>query len=267
MQLTEDQKRLRDKSLDGQLLWELEEGFELSPRESELIVETVRSYYSQAPDVRVGRVSLWVINLDGSVGKPLKELPKVQVWVSLYGGLEDLEVYRLYGHVGLRRQKLLRISEEIVEQGGIATQEDLGRLLGASIRTIRRDIAYLRNHGIRVLTRGVYFGIGRSVSHKVVIVEMFLSGYVYTEICRRTRHSSKSVKRYVSTFGRVVALYERDIETAEEIAHYVGISTRLASEYLELYFEVRKKPSYQARIKELLEQLSSRPGVEKGGIG
>lgn len=28
-------RRLEDKSLDGQLLWELENGFELSPRESQ----------------------------------------------------------------------------------------------------------------------------------------------------------------------------------------------------------------------------------------
>lgn len=113
--------------------------------------------------------------------------------------------------------------------------------MGTSVRTIKRDIAFLRQQGIQVVTRGVYSDIGPSVRHKVVIEEMYLSGFVYTEICRRTRHSAKAVKRYVNTFGRVVALYARGIREAEEIAHYVGISVRLASEYLELYFRVREK--------------------------
>lgn len=263
-------QRLEEKSLDGQFLWELQSGFELSPRESSLIVETVHLYYRQSPEARSGRVSLWVVSLDASVGKPLQELPKVQVWVTLDAGQDDLEAYERYGHAGLRRQKLLRISEEVVEQGGIPTQEDLARLLGTSVRTIKRDIAYLRKQGLRVVTRGVYSDIGPSVSHKVVIVEMFLSGFVYTEICRKTRHSARAVKRYVNTFGRVVALYERGVQEAEEIAHYVGISARLAAEYLELYFQVRSKSGCRGRIEELLERLSSRrsyPGVDKSGMG
>lgn len=267
-------ERLDLKSRDGQFLWELQDGFELSPRESLLILETARLYYSQSPEPDSGRVSLWVLAKDAGVGKPLDELPKIQVWATLDGGHEDIDAYQQYGHGGLRRQKLLRISEEILEQGGIATQEDLARVLGTSVRTIRRDIAYLRSQGIRVVTRGVYSDIGPSVSHKVVIVELFLSGFVYTEICRRLRHSAKSVKRYVNTFGRVVALYERGIKEANEIAHYVGISERLVLEYLELYSNVKGKGGCAARIKEMLEQLSSRPiypgadasGMKKGAV-
>lgn len=265
MEIGEKQERLKGKSLEGQLLWELEHGFELSPRESELIVDEVRLYYGETPDVRTGRVSLWVVKRDASVGKPLSDLPKIEVVVTLDGGFEDLEAYRIYGHTGLRRQKLMRISEEIVDQGGIATQEDLRRLLGTSLRTIRRDIAYLRNQGIRVLTRGVYSDIGPSASHKVVIVEMFLSGFVYSEICRRTRHSAKAVKRYVDTFTRVVALYHRGIKESDEVAHYAGISSRLATEYLDLYFRIGKEAGYAERIQDLLAQRSSRPDYP--GIG
>lgn len=259
MEIGDQQELLKGKSLEGQLLWELEHGFELSPRESELIVDEVRQYYAGKSDVRTGRVSLWVVRQDASVGKPLSELPKIEVVVTLDGGIEDLEAYRLYGHTGLRRQKLLRVSEEIVDQGGIGTQEDLRRLLGTSLRTIRRDIAYFRNQGIRVFTRGVYSDIGPSTSHKVVIVEMFLSGCVYSDICRRTRHSAKAVKRYVGTFTRVIALYHRGIKEPEEVARYAGISSRLAAEYLELYFRFGKEAGFVDRIQELLAQRSSRP--------
>ena len=271
MEIGEHQERLKEKSLEGQLLWELEHGFELSPRESELIVDEVRLYYGETPDVRTGRVSVWVVRRDSSVGKPLSDLPRTEVVVTLDGGIEDLEVYRLYGHAGLRRQKLMRISEEIVDQGGIATQEDLGRLLGTSLRTIRRDIAYLRTQGIRVLTRGVYSDIGPSASHKVVIIELFLSGCVYSDICRRTRHSAKAVKRYIDIFTRVIALYHRGIKEPEEVAHYAGISSRLAAEYLELYFRIGKDACCTDRIQELLAQRSLRPdypgiGMKKRGL-
>jgi hypothetical protein len=141
--------------------------------------------------------------------------------------------------------------------------------LGTSLRTVRRDIAYLLKQGQRVVTRGVYSDIGPSLSHKVVIVEMFLAGFVYTEICRRTQHSEQAVKRYVNTFSRVVALYQHDLKDAAEIARYVGISERLATEYLELYFKLGKKAGCRERIKDLLAQLPSRPvypGADKSGM-
>jgi hypothetical protein len=256
--------RLSHKSLDGQILWELENGFELSPRESRLILETLSLYYTQNPENRVGRISLWVVAREASVGKPLESIQKVQVWVTLDGGDEDVEIYHRYGQVGLRRQRLLRVSEEIVDQGGIATQSDLARLLGSSVRTIKRDIAYFRNHGIPVLTRGVYSDIGPGISHKRVIVEMYLSGMVYTDICRRMRHSARAVKRYVSTFARVVSLYEHGIEAIGDIGYYVGISSRLAGEYVSLYHDYKGDTHYRSRIEDLLVQLSSRPGYDEG---
>jgi DNA-binding CsgD family transcriptional regulator len=151
------------------------------------------------------------------------------------------------------------VSEEIVDQGGIATQSDLARLLGTSVRTIKRDIAYFRDHGITVLTRGVYSDIGAGVSHKRIIVEMYLSGMVYTEICRRMRHSARAVKRYVSTFARVVSLYEHGVQEVRDISYYVGISSRLAEEYVELYIHFKGYSHYRSRIEDLLVQLSSRP--------
>jgi len=265
----EELRRLDEKSLEGQLLWELENGFELSPRESQGIVEAVKLLYSERPAEQTGRVCLWVVKREVSAAQALREADKIRAWVTLHGGQEDLEAYESYGHAGLRRQKILRITEEILDQGGVATQEDLARLLGTSVRTVRRDIAYLLKQGQRVVTRGVYSDMGPSLSHKVVIVEMFLNGFVYSEICRKTQHAAPSVKRYVNTFGRVVTLYERGVKAAAEIAHYAGISERLASEYLELYSRLGKKSGCRQRIEDLLAQLPTRanyPGADKTGM-
>jgi hypothetical protein len=64
MESTGETNRSQIKSLDGQFIWELENGFELSPRESELMLETVHQYYCQDKDFRRGRVSVWVLHPD-----------------------------------------------------------------------------------------------------------------------------------------------------------------------------------------------------------
>jgi Fic family protein len=65
----------------------------------------------------------------------------VRVELTLDHGSDDREVLRTQGPQARRQHKILRLSEEAEEQGGILTQEDLGRLLQVSSRTIRSDIA------------------------------------------------------------------------------------------------------------------------------
>lgn len=262
-------ERLAQKGLEAQFLWELEYGYELSPRESRGILEAVKLIFGQDPGFEAGKVQLWVVPREEGAGKPISELRKISVWVTLDGGKEDVEVYREYGAIGLRRFRILRVTEEIVDQRGVATQEDLARLFQTSVRTIRRDVASLRGQGYEVTTRGMYRGIGRGVSHKMVIVRQFLEGLTYTEICRRTRHSAGAVKRYVRTFGRVVSLIRRGISQFREIAFYVGISERLAREYVALYEEFKGDDVCAARIEELVGQVGGRAwsgGLKKGVV-
>jgi hypothetical protein len=77
-------------------------------------------------------------------------------------------------------------------------------LLQVSSRTIRSDIAELTADGNMIHTRGFDHDIGRGVSHKSRIVDLYLSGYAYAAIMRKTRHGAHSIKRYVSTFGRLL---------------------------------------------------------------
>lgn len=105
--------------------------------------------------------------------------------------------------VALRRVRLLRLVDEALDQGGEPTQEDLGKALGVTDRTIRSDIAALEAEGYRVATRGKLRGVGRGQTHKVIIVELYLKRYTYTEIRQRTRHSVYAIKRYI-----IIALYD-----------------------------------------------------------
>jgi DNA-binding CsgD family transcriptional regulator len=143
---------------------------------------------------------------------------------------------------------------EAVDQGGVLTQEDLSRFLQTGVRTIRRDVASLRAGGDWVPTRGTVKAIGRGQSHKAKIVEMYLQGMTYTEIVRRARHSPSAIKRYVESFGRVVVLWERGVKGTGEIGYILGVSERLAGEYLSLRRRYDRQ-EYRDRLEEIVRQV------------
>ncbi len=172
------------------------------------------------------------------------------------------------GHA-LRQLKILRLTEEAYHQEGVLTQEDLGRVLQVSSRTIRSDIADLVGHGNTVHTRGYDHDIGRSVSHKTRIVDLYLSGWTYDEIMRRTRHSAHSIKRYVLTFGRLLLLLNRDVSSTRELSRLLNMSERLTREYLELFEKYKEGERWPQVYVELLEQLQAlypaKKKSQKGG--
>ncbi|MCD6317755.1 DUF1670 domain-containing protein, partial [Candidatus Aerophobetes bacterium] len=170
-----------------------------------------------------------------------------------------------YGRVALRQIRILRLVEEALDQGGILTQEDLAHILRVDVRTIKRDIAYLRRKRYLVHTRGQIKGIGRGKSHKVAIVELYLQRHTYTEISRRTRHSPFAIKRYLTTFSRVINLKRKEVDS-EEIAFLLGISSHLTGEYLKLY-QKYNLPQYQDRIEDISSLSSYFPEVSlKKGV-
>lgn len=84
------------------------------------------------------------------------------------GGLEDLAVIEDPGSTVLRRVRVLRMTEEAMDQGGVLTQEDLARLLQTGVRTVRRNVAQLRTDGHWVPTRGTVQDTSRGQSHKAL---------------------------------------------------------------------------------------------------
>ncbi len=260
--------RLAEKTAERQFLYELETDFELAPAASRAVLATAQQVLlASGGEPRAGQMRATVVSAEEPSGKPLAAMKKVDVVVTVDGGLEDLEVLRRFGVPGQRRVRLLRMTEEAVDQGGVLTQEDLARLCHSDVRTIRRDVVALRGEGHWVPTRGVVKEIGRGQSHKAKIVEMYLQRMTYSEIVKRARHSPGAVQRYVETFGRVVVLWEKGVREPGEIAFVVGISARLAGEYLALR-ERYDTPEQRDRLEEIARQVRrvlSGDGEEKGG--
>jgi biotin operon repressor len=192
------------------------------------------------------------VALGESAGKTIEEVEKKEVVVTLDGGIEDIEYEKRHGRIALRSMRMLRVIEEGIEQGVVFSTEDLGRMLGISVRTVKRDVQRLRKEGCEVQTRGYYEGIGRAISHKARIVELYLQGKTYAEIEERMRHTMQAIKRYVETFGRVVyALRRKKLRPAER-SYVLGISEALLREYQKLYFQAIRR--YPERLKEIVER-------------
>lgn len=235
----------------------LRKDFELSPAESKGVLELAKQcLFGEVPKT-LGKVKILCASLAAKHGKPLGEQEMVRVELTLDGGVEDLDVLRRKGSAALRQLKVLRISEEAYEQGGLLTQEDIGRVLQVSERTIRSDIKALIRDGNTVHTRGFDHDIGRSISHKSRIVALFLQGYTYDEIIRKTRHSPFSIKRYVVTFGRLLLLLDKKVTNVVELSRLLHQSERLTTEYLALYDQHKRGDHWPKVYGELLDQLKA----------
>jgi DNA-binding CsgD family transcriptional regulator len=235
----------------------LRKDFELSPAESKGVLELAKEcLFGELPKT-LGKVKVLCASLKAKHGKPLSEQEMVRVELTLDNGIEDMDVLRREGAATLRQLKVLRITEEAYEQEALLTQEDVGRILQVSERTIRSDIKELIRDGNTIHTRGFDHDIGRSVSHKSRIVALYLQGYTYDEIMRKTRHSPFSIKRYVMTFGRLLLLLEKKVTALSELSRLLHQSERLTQEYLELYEKHKQGDHWPKVYVELVGQLSA----------
>jgi DNA-binding CsgD family transcriptional regulator len=249
--------RSMEKTPEQVFISSLRKDFELSPAESQGVLELAKECLFGDIPKTLGKVKVLCASVNAKHGKPLSEQEMTRVELTLDKGVEDLDVLRREGAAALRQLKVLRITEEAWDQEGLLTQEDIGRILQVSERTIRSDIKDLIKDGNTVHTRGYDHDIGRSVSHKSRIVELYLQGYTYDEIMRKTRHSPFSIKRYIVAFGRMLLLLEKKITLIPELSRLLHQSERLTKEYLGLYEEHKGGDHWPKVYVELVEQLTA----------
>jgi uncharacterized protein YerC len=119
----------------------------------------------------------------------------------------------------------------------------------------------LKQQGIDVPTRGTLQDIGPGVTHKSKVVKLWLEGYEYTDIERKTGHSGFSVQRYLSGFSKAVRFHTRGYSLLE-IRELTDMSERLVKEYLDLYETYKAQPESQIRLK----QIQSEPVASKKSL-
>jgi biotin operon repressor len=256
------QDRLAIKTPEAAFLNILQQEFNFSHRVSRELLATAQEMLlgsRPAAAVRPGQVRQVVVSMKAPFGPPLTEADKVEVTLTVDAGAEDAEVRAHSGAEGLRRAQVLRLTEEALEQGGVLTQEDLARALQVSARTIRRAVQVLKAEGYLVHTRGQVKGVGRGQTHKVRIIELWLDRKGYVQIARQTYHAQQSIKRYVSTFLRIVVLHRKGVPVTE-IAFLTRSSEKLVNDYLQVYQTALTVAHRRAKLEEELARVSERQG-------
>ncbi len=148
----------------------------------------------------------------------------------------------------LKFSRIVRYATQARKQGALLSLADLAMLMGIGVDSIRRLLRL--NKQTVVPTRGLIKDIGRGVSHKGQIIELYLQLYTETEIMERTGHSYESIEAYLKEFARVVALASQGLN-AVMIRRVTGRSMVLVNCYLEIYRKYDNDPDYVFRMEQL----------------
>ncbi len=249
------QHRLNVKSLSHQMENLAVQGAGLSPWEAKVLVQSIEEVYFSNPLLQQaahGQMKYLCVEMSEPAGKKIEDCQMVTVLLTVHDQQDEQES-QLYGTppaTSVRHRRLLRMTDEAREQGGLLSQEDLARILMCDSRTIRRDIKSLRKKEIIVPTRGQVCDIGPGVTHRGIAVRLWLEGKEPVEVARHINHSLAAVEKYLEMFKRVAFLRQKHFDDFQ-IALTAGISVAAARTYVGLYKEFSHKSFFKQRIAEI----------------
>lgn len=245
------QARLDIKTCETMFTNLIIEGTNCSPFEAKIINDIAKESfnvgeYSEKKTLLMGQLIWTAISSTEPAGKPLKNCRFKKIVIT-YIDKEDDEICNKYGIKAKRKAQISRMTAEAMDQGALLSQEDIAKILGNDVRTIRRDIKELKELGITVMTRGQQQDIGPGITHREKAVELFLKGLEPVEIGKTIKHTLKAVERYVDTFCRVIYC-QKQLKNILQTALVIGISVSLVNKYLEIKDNFSLKEEYQDRI-------------------
>ena len=249
--------RLQAKSLDAQFMNEMVIGLGCSSFEAEAIVEKVREIYSPlfetSQGLKPGQIQVTVIDASVAPNVPLAKARQRLVTLTLHAGQEDVESRKNGLVPALRQKRLCRMCQEAFQQGGLLTLEDLANLFNCGVRTLVNDLAVLRKKNIVPALRSTTKDMGRAITHRRMIVTLWLQGFEYSEIARKASHSIDSVANYVDKFKRCAALFASGFDV-HAVALMVKLSTSLTQEFQQIHANVQGVPHRIRELEELLKK-------------
>jgi hypothetical protein len=209
-----------------------------------------------------GETIFFAISADEGARVKLEEAKLIPVRLRYFID-EDLKLGPFSSHKtrvsDLKFARIVRYTTEAKAQGALLTLPDLAMLLGIHIDAIRRLID--AHPKIVVPTRGRVKDIGRGVTHRCTIVELYLQMHTETEIVERTGHSYESVEAYLKEFARVVTLVDRGLNNVM-IRRVTGRSMSLVKAYRDLYTKYDKMGEYVFRLVQLKRIFAKDTGKE-----
>ena len=257
-------ERLQAKTPQQRFLCVLERDFQYAPKIAEAILEEAQSCLAGGTEtLRPGQVRVVLVRQGAGHGQPLSDTPTLEITWTVDAGAEDRQVLARHGRQALRQVRLQRLLDEAVEQGGVATQEDLAQVLHTSARTIKRDFVELQARGNYLPSRGNLQGIGRGQTHKAQIIGRWLQGETYDQLALHTHHCPASIQRYLKAFVQVVELHRQGFADSQ-IALLLQTGLPLAREYLAIY-QQQDSPACRERLENQLQRLNRASQPQKRG--
>ncbi len=213
----------------------LKADFALSPAKLRAITDLVEEVLSSLGDGRLpGQVVYWAVAADEPAGKPLSICRLVPVRLTYWDPTDepDRSSNRDANRVqDVKVARIQRLARQAKEAGGYLTYADLSYLLGVHTAAISRMV---RDCSPQVIPlRGVERDIGRAISHRTRVIELYLQMHTESEIVSRTQHSYQSIENYLKDFARCLVLWERGL-TPSMIRRVTGRSMVLVNAYLDL---------------------------------
>ena len=250
-------RRLALKTMNQQMSHLAVHGAGLSPWEAKELVRMIDEvYFSYSQkELKEGQLKYNCVSAKEGAGKALKDCEMISVSLSVFSDFDEEELPNRKNkqrQVVRRQRRLIRLSEEARDQGGLLSQEDLAKLLMCDTKTIRRDVKHLQKEGIVIPTRGQQKDIGPGVTHRELVIRHWVEGKEEVEVASATKHSMGAVESYLQKFKVAVYLRVGKNFTDHEIGVVAGISQRGVKTFLKIYDEFKNKDMFKHRLDEIL---------------
>jgi len=202
------------------------------------LMNVYEKYHHDPWTLSVGQIMWFAVAIDEKPG-PAKTLSNTRIVPVILSIIHD-DDHKLrengFSPKEIRRTRIVRILKEAYNQGGVLSQSDVAIITGISAGVISKEIREYQNETGEVLPyRGTIHDLGRTLTHKRIIISLYLQNVPTPDIARRTSHTEEACDRYIKSFKKVQML----VKTMKplEIARLLGMSESLVKEYLDLHNE------------------------------
>jgi hypothetical protein len=152
----------------------------------------------------------------------------------------------------LHARRMARVLIEAYQQEGLISYSELQWCFLASANHIGRILGwYEHKHNVMLPCPGSVLDMGRMLTHKEIIVSLYLRGLTVLEISRQTYHAPRSVDAYLKVFDSVLILHLYGLPL-KLMAQVLNRGESLIEEYLQLINDNLKE------VGELRKYLRSR---------
>ncbi|MBZ0178025.1 MAG: DUF1670 domain-containing protein [Melioribacteraceae bacterium] len=241
-------RRLSDKSLEQHLLHRFLNNYGYDRGEITAkaiindIIQLINDYFlvSSIDDdlhhVNYGQFVWMAVPTDEYPGraKPIANTKLKPVVLTFINDHDISHIAHGFNSKSLRKNRLIRWTDEAFNQGALLTQLDLAILLGVCDTVVSQYVQEIQKDGHLLPTRGNIHDLSGAITHKREIITLYLQGYLTPDIAVKTNHSKEAVDRYIKDYHRVELLWKHSITDIDQIAHLARLSKRVVQQYIDL---------------------------------